>query len=79
MKKSAFLEEIRNEGRREEKARTIVQILRSKFGVALPADLVTSIEESRDSVRLDQWITLSATAATPQQAVARVLEAKSYL
>jgi hypothetical protein len=60
VKKSAFLEEIRH----EEKAHNIVQVLRSQFGLALPADLVNAIEQTRDPVHLDQWINLAATVAT---------------
>ena len=50
VKKSAFLEEVRSESL----ARVLVQVLRSKFGVALPAELVNAIEQTRDSVRLDR-------------------------
>jgi predicted transposase YdaD len=76
VKKSAFLEEVRTEGRQEGRqegrreglyegqARSIVQFLRSKFGVALPADLVDAIEQTRDPVHLDQWINIAATVAT---------------
>ena len=66
--KSPFLESIREEGRKEgwteAEAKAIVQILNARFPGQLPADLSATIEQTRDRARLDQWLTLAATAAS---------------
>jgi hypothetical protein len=62
--KSPFLESIREEGRSEAEAKAIVQVLNLRFPGQLPADLSATIEQHRDRARLDQWLTLAATAAS---------------
>jgi hypothetical protein len=85
MKKSAFLEEIRDEIRKEERAAqaarldealkeeraaqaaTIVQVLHVKFPNQLPAELETTIKETRDPARLAQWFTAAATSTSLEE------------
>jgi len=66
--KSPFMESLREEGRAEGRtegeAKAIVQFLNSRFPGQLPADVQATIEQTRDRPRLDQWLTLAATAAS---------------
>jgi hypothetical protein len=64
MKRSAYLEEIRNKVRHEERRRTIAQVLRLRCGVPLPTDLVDAIMQTHNLVRLDRWLEIAATVAT---------------
>ncbi|HYT93786.1 MAG TPA: hypothetical protein VEL76_34015 [Gemmataceae bacterium] len=58
--KSPFMESLRAEG----EANAIVRVLNLRFPGQVPADLSATIEQTRDRPRLDQWLTLAATAAS---------------
>jgi hypothetical protein len=62
--KSPFMESLREEGRNEEKAKAIVQLLKLRFPGQVPADLGTTIENTRDRLRLEQWFAFAVRAST---------------
>jgi hypothetical protein len=55
---------IHKEAEVQARATLIVEVLGLRFPGQLPADLSSTIEQSRDRLRLDQWFKLAATAAT---------------
>jgi hypothetical protein len=62
--KSPFLESIRQESRSEGEAKAIVQVLSLRFPGQVSAELRTTIEQTRDQARLDQWLTLATMASS---------------
>jgi hypothetical protein len=48
----------------KERAATIMDVLRARFGPDIPPDVKTAVESSRDRPRLSHWTTLAATTSS---------------
>jgi hypothetical protein len=71
VRRSPFLEQIRNEGRvegrGEERAEALVQALQVKFPGQVTADLIQRIEQTRDVALLRQWFAAGLAAGSLEE------------
>ena len=60
MRESTVVNEWKSEGRQEGRVegqrRSLLRMLRSKFGTTIPAEIVRAIEAQGDPATLDDWI-----------------------
>ena len=64
MRESPFIDEVKAVGRVEGQRESLLRMLRSKFGAAVPAEVVHAIEAQSDPVILDDWIDRAVVAGS---------------
>lgn len=65
LKRSGYLEEVRDEARLEMRRQDTIDFLEARFPSAVPAEVVTRVKSETDLAKLGRWVKLAGTASSP--------------